>query len=48
VLALLISGCDPGDTVRLRQLSIVDEQGAERIRLSVADDNAKQALWQRP
>ena len=32
VLVLLISGCDPGDTVR--QLSIVDRHGTDRIRLT--------------
>ena len=40
MLVLLISGCDSGDTVKLRQLSIVDRHGTERIRLSVDDEDA--------
>ena len=39
VLVLLISGCGPGD-LRVRQLSIVDRHGTERIRLSVDDEDA--------
>ena len=36
---LLISGCDSGDTVKLRQLSIVDRHGTDRIRLTVDEED---------